>query len=346
LLAGAGFRHVRVEVDSHSLLAFASDVELDLETDPGRLRAAYLAHLGRRCGELDPGSDVFLGYAGRALFECVNAGDLVGAQASWDRLVPASHARFGLDLDRLAALPAEAGSCGLEELARLMPLNLGAILYGGAMLELLRGAPRAELERPFSLAAQAADALRRALGQLAMADGLTEDIVWIATAEAVLCAAAAGDPDAAARMFALPPCPADAGRRSGFVERVLTTLVNRGQYPAARDLAVAERLLGGPESETAIASDSGRDARFALGVLDVQPDGDLGRARRRFASARRGLDHDHHLFWPTLQGELLALSGLGLGAEATELARETVRSLPASAMVPDDVRAYAADGGD
>jgi len=349
LLQEAGFRHAQVEADSHSLLAFASDAELDLETDPGQLRAAYLSHLARRSIELDPASDVFLGYAGRALFECVNAGELTGARTAWDRLVPACRARFGLQLDGITALPPEADSCGLDELAQLMPLNLCAILYAGAMLDLLHGVPRGEMERAFSLAAQAADTLRGALGQLAMADGLTEDIAWTATAEAILCAAAAGDPEAATRMAALPPCPVDAARRSGFVQRVLTTLVNAGQYAAAHALATAEALLGGADSDVdaaSVAGDIARDAMFSLGVLDVQPDGDPARARRRFASARYGLGHDHHLFWPTVQGELLALCGMGREAEATELAREMVRLVPDSATVPDDVRARAAVGPD
>ncbi|MGH7211835.1 MAG: class I SAM-dependent methyltransferase, partial [Acetobacteraceae bacterium] len=63
LLAEAGFVHVQVETDSHSLVAFASDAPLVLEADPATLRAGYRQHLLARAAATPPGSYVFLGFA-------------------------------------------------------------------------------------------------------------------------------------------------------------------------------------------------------------------------------------------------------------------------------------------
>ena len=83
LLHSAGFAHVDVQVDSHSLVAFASDAPLNLESDERKLRLMYRRHLTRQAEAFDPSTDVFLGFAGRAFQESVNDGDLAAADAAW-----------------------------------------------------------------------------------------------------------------------------------------------------------------------------------------------------------------------------------------------------------------------
>ena len=289
LLADAGFVQVQVETDSHSLVAFASDAPLMLETDLPALRAGYRKHLLARAEATPPDSDVFLGFAGRALQECSNDADAAGAERAWQMLLPACRTRFGIDLDTLDALPPALATCGLEEMARLVPLNLGGVLYARSIQLLGAGVARPALERRFALAANAASALRRALGELAMEDGLTEQIGWIASAEALLCAAAAGDEAIAARLRALPDAPGDGGaaQRRAIAERALVGLVNAQHYRLARDVAEAEGFRADAPEPPHDAS--ARDALFAMGVLEVQKGGDPARAARMFAAVRTSL---------------------------------------------------------
>lgn len=312
LLHQAGFNHVEVETDSHSLVAFASDGALQLERDHGRLRDAFRGHLIGRAETLDPGSDIFLGFAGRAFQESVNDRDWATAARAWAKLAPACAKRFGLDLDRLDALPQAVGTCGLEEMARLVPLNLGGLLYSRAIQRLAEGALRPALEPQFVLASAAAAALRRALGELAMEDGQTEDIGWTAAAEALLCAAAAGSPDVAARLGALPIAPAGgAARRREVLGRAVAGLVNAGQYDLARAVVSAERLSVG---EATPSSSAERDLLFSLAVLDVQlgpdqrPSGDPAAARRGFARVRETEPPGSALWWAALDGEVQAIN--------------------------------------
>ena len=244
LLRAGGFAHVHVEVDSHSLIAFASDAPLQLERDPARLRGSLRSHLEGRAAKLDPKSDLFLGLAGRAFQEAVNDGDLDAADRAWALLSRGCQARFGWGLDALTELPAEVHTCGLERMAQLVPLNLGGLIYSRGIRRLAAGAARPPLEGQFTLAASAAANMRRALGELAMEDGQTEDIDWTARAEALLCAAAAGHPGVVGRLAALPSAPTGgAARRLGMLRRGLTTLVNAGHLDLARGLLA----IAGPE---------------------------------------------------------------------------------------------------
>jgi len=312
LLHQAGFTHVDVQVDSHSLVAFASDAPLDLEHDHGRLRQVYRAHLARRAEAFDPSSDVFLGYAGRSFQESVNDGDMEAAARAWSLLLPACRQRFGFDLDHLDALPPATATCDLEELASLIPLNLGGLLYARGIQRLNEGAARPSLEKQFTLAAAAAAALRRGLNQLAMEDGQTEDIGWTATAEALLCAAAGGASDIATRLAALPGAPAEGeARRRTIVGRAVGSLVNAGHYGLARDIVQRERLAS--VADDAPVTDSERDLVFSLAVLEVQtgPEGralsDPAAAQRGFNRVRAGAAPGTDLWWAALRGEVQAI---------------------------------------
>ena len=351
LLEQGGFRHVAVEVDGHSLVAFASDVPLDLEQDHATLRLALRSHLERRAAAFEPSSDVFLAFAGRALLESVNDGDMVGADRAWALLLPACRRRFGLALDGLAALPNEVATCSLERMAELVPLSLAGLLYAHAIRRLAGGVPRAALEPRFLLAAKAAAALSRALGELAMEDGLTVEIGWTATAEALLCAADAGDPALARRLADLPPAPnGGEARRRSIALRAMTDLVNAGRLDEARALIRALRIDEEPfVNADGPLTDVQRDALFCLGVLDVQagrkgrPLGNPSLARGRLRRVRAVAELGGGLWLAALRGELQALDMLDARDVAATLAADVQAAHPAVAL-PADILARIGTG--
>ncbi len=329
LLRVGGFAHVHVEVDSHSLVAFASDAPLQLQRDPARLRAALRAHLEGRAAKLDPASDLFLGLAGRAFQEAANDGDMDAADRAWALLAQGCQARFGWSLDALTSLPPELETCTLERMAQLVPLNLGCVLYSRGIRRLAAGAPRASLEGQFTLAAQAAAAMRRALGELAMEDGQTEDIEWTARAEALLCAAASGAPAVPGRLAALPPSPSGGtARRRTMLRRGLVALVNAGHLGLARGLldAAAQEFSPPPARQLA---DEDRDLLFCLGVVGVQgTPPDPAAARPRFAAVRASTPPGGPLWWAALNGEMQALGMMADREGETALVLQVVQDNP------------------
>ncbi len=336
LLRQAGFAHVTVEIDSHSLVAFASDAPLDLEEDQAALRRSLRDHLEQRAASVDTTTDLFLAFAGRAFYESVNDGDMAAADRAWALLVPGVRARFGLQIDALKALPEAVATCSLEEMATLVPLNLGGMLYARAIRRLAGGTPRAALEPYFALSAEAAGAMRRALGELAMEDGQTEDIGWTSLAEAVLCAADAADPTLVARIRALPPAPnGGESRRLSIALRAMTNLVNAGHYEAGRTLVRELGLADAPFVQSgAEISEAERDALFCLAIVDVQigadgkPLGNPAAARARFRRVRAVAEPGSGLWWAALRGEAQALGLMGDKDGAAALAETVTRDHP------------------
>jgi SAM-dependent methyltransferase len=322
LLQETGFRHIILESDAVSLVAFASDEEFELEDDHARLREMYRAHLEHRAGTVPRGTDLFFGLAGRALQESVNDGDIARADRISAMLSDVCRQRFGFDICTMEALPPELHNSSLERLTALMPLNLGGVLYAEALRQLALGTDRPSLERRFLCAADAADALRHALGELAMEDGMSEEISWTARAEAVLCAASASDPALPLRLGTLPRPPGgDAGavRRDELAARALVGLVNAGAYRAAREIAssygMQQAAWATSEIENGPLTRCQRDALFALAVLDLQPGEEGGtfepeRAWFRFACVRAGVGDERmnteSLYWPCVRGQMQA----------------------------------------
>jgi SAM-dependent methyltransferase len=338
LLAEAGFVHIAIETDGTSLVAHASDAPLALESDPAALRETYGAYLERRAATAPSGSDLFLGFAGRALQEAVNDGHLARARRAWAMLVPACRDRFGFDLDTIEAFPAEAASCRLERLAELIPLNLGGLLHADALSRLAEGAPRPALARRFDLAAEAADAMRRALGELAMEDGMSEAISHAARAEALLCDAAAGQADVPARLREL------GSKAGGLAERALVEAVNAGHHALGRDIAAATGLAAW-DADALCDDDTAtrRDALFCLGVLDVQRDAGAAprRAAGRFAAVLRSTrDSGGALAVAAARGLCVALDQAWDEADAARALPDFQR-LAARPETPDDVRGLA-----
>ena len=328
LLEQAGFQHVEVVIDSHSLVAYASDQPLDLEQDRGTLRTMLRDHLQHRAETADPQGDPFIGFAARAFTESINDGDMAAADRAWALLVPACRTRYGLALDGLTALPPGLDTCSLEDMARLVPLNLGGVLYARAIRRLAAGTPRPILESQFLLAGHACAAMRRALGELAMEDGQTEDIGWTAQAEALLCAAEAGAPDAAAQLGALPPAPSGGEqRKQAFALRAMANLVNAGRYVAARQFVATLGLDRIPFVDSdAPLSEPERDALFCLAILDVEigPDGRCAGspavARSRLKRVRAGSEPGSQIWWAALRAEAQAMTLLGDPAAVADLA--------------------------
>jgi 2-polyprenyl-3-methyl-5-hydroxy-6-metoxy-1,4-benzoquinol methylase len=333
LLVDAGFRHVVLDQDGHSLVAFASDQPLELERDEAVLRAEFRAYLERRADDFAPHHDLFLAFAGRALQEAVNDGAFDQARRVRAGLDQACAARFGRSLEALGLQSMAMEATPLETLALDMPLNLGGLLYADAILRLAAGEPRAGLAGRFRQAAAGARLLRQALADLAMDDGMSQDIAWTAQAEALLCAAAAGADDLQAQLAALPPAPDkqhSATRRQDIVLRALAELVNAGHYERAAELCEATGLNAAAWSDPKVdapRSDAERDALFCLAVLDATRDEPklIERSRGRFHRLRLLLGRadgpgvPDGLFQAALQGEADALDRLGRPDDADRL---------------------------
>lgn len=340
LLERAGFAHVRVERDGYGLTAYASDAPILLGEDVAAMKAEFRAYLARRAEDLAAGSDAQVGFAGRAFQEAVAAGAFGEAGRPWALLRDAARQRFGFDLDALEALPEGAEDASLDMLAALLPLNLCGLLYGDAMRRIAAGEARPGLESRLLLAQRAAHALRQAVTRLGMEDGQAEDLGWLAGAEALLCAAAAGDPAVPARLAALPPAPVDgAARRGAMARRVLVELVNAGHYALATAVAAQEGLRYAASAAGSL-DDAERDALFCLAVLDVcgAVPRDPARARPGFARARETAAPGSGLWWAALRGEVQALDQLGRPGEAERVAAVALGEVPGQA-VPADIAA-------
>ena len=330
ILIDAGFSHVIINKDGHSLVALASDEPIELERDGTILKAEYRAYLEHRAGDFPLEHDLYLAFAGRALQEAVNDAAFEQAKRLHADVQRACVARFGQSLDDLAERIDDFTGLQLEDLVERMPLSLGGLLYADAIMRLASGMPRARLEKIFLRAAAAAELLRDALGNLALADGMSEELAWTARAEAVLCSAAAGTSDVLEKLSALPSAPdAEAGalRREVITERAMVELVNAGHYQLAAELAdmtnINTRSWTDPDVATQ-RSPSQRDALFCLAVLDSQSDNvpEIERSRSRFSRVQQIVSvHDGDnapagLFDAACRGEVAALERLGHQAVA------------------------------
>jgi 2-polyprenyl-3-methyl-5-hydroxy-6-metoxy-1,4-benzoquinol methylase len=338
LLTDAGFTHVDVSKDGHSLVAFASDKEPDLETDHVVLRAEYRDYLEARAEDFPPDHDLFLGFAGRALLESVNDAAFDQARRAGKLVARACKSRFGLSPAALGerALADRARAARpmpLEELIRRMPLNLACLLYADAMLRLGLRKPRPGLAGTFLQSEAAAALLRGSLADLAMADGLSEEIGWTSHTEALLCAAAAGESGVVAGLMALEPAPdAELGeaRRLVILQRALIELVNARHYAIARELCKAAGFEGSAWADPTASHPrtvAERDALFGLAVLDSQSEEPaiIERAQERFHRVRLLLGSADSpgvpagLFEAALNGELTSLDRLGRHTAAERL---------------------------
>jgi SAM-dependent methyltransferase len=276
-LRAAGFAHVIVLREGLSLTAYASAAPFELSADTAAGRAMYRRYLVERSKITPPGSDLCFGFAGRGLFEAANDGDTAAVEAAWGVLLPAAQARFGLDLADLHALPQGARDASLAELARLMPLGLGMILFGRVMHLLSLDTSRAELLPLLRLAGAAVAALQAALAKRSLTDGLSASIGRIIETEIWLCQAEAGD------AACVPALVARGDVVDGW--RGFVALVNAEALDPAG--ALKEALLA-DMPHPALPDDLRRNALLSLANFVLAPGGETPRAFE-YAEALRAL---------------------------------------------------------
>jgi SAM-dependent methyltransferase len=267
VLRTAGFTHVAIRREGMTLIAYASPAPFTLREDPAAGHEAYRRYLARRSAQSSPGSDTQLGFAGRALFEAVNAADWAAAETAWAALRGGVNARFGYDLDDLTALPPGCEESDLAGLVEKIPLGLGMILFSRAMWLLAHGEARAALRPLFTLAGQAVAVLQNALARRSLVDGLAANIAELAAVELQLCAAEAGEAESVAGL--LKRGDVIAGWR-GFV-----ALVNAGAFTLAAELKnkLLPDLPGGD-----LPAGLRRDALLSLTNFHLAPGADAAQA--------------------------------------------------------------------
>ena len=182
----AGFFHTHIIKDGLSLIGYASASPIQLIEDDAARRAMYRTYLVERAGLSALTSDLRFGFAGRGIFEAVNDGDWEGADTAWAALLPASQARFGLDLETMTQLPPGAAEASLAELGRMIPLGLGMILFGRAMRLLAAGQSRVQLEPMLQLALDAVEVLLGALAKHSLQDALSASLAELLRTELLL----------------------------------------------------------------------------------------------------------------------------------------------------------------
>jgi hypothetical protein len=340
ILAEAGFNHIVINKDGNSLVAFASDQPVQLESATAILRNEYRAYLEQRSADFLPTQDLFLAFAGRAFQEAVNDAALEQARRARALVERACIERFGQSLNLLGERTTDFVGLSLENLAKRIPLGLGGLLYADAIMHLASGESRSGLGKSFLLAAEAADLLRIALADLALADGMSEEIAWAARAEAVLCDAAAGANDIVAHFSALPSAPdAEFGavRRGVIAERALVELVNGAHYALAQELVESIDLNANVWADPHAVvprSDSQRDALFCLAILDSQSNelSVIERSLHGFTRIKEMLETSdgnggpEGLFAAAVRGEKAALERLGR-QDSAEAPNDTTSTL-------------------
>jgi hypothetical protein len=266
-LEQAGFTHVLVLEDAATLVAYASCTPFTLNEDAAAGRAIYRRYLAERATRAAPGSDLHLGFAGRALFDSVNDADAAGVEAAWASLRAGVRARFGYELESLTTLPLGCAGTGLAGLARQIPLGLGMILFSWVMHRLSQGGDRAKLRPVLQLAGEAVSALQAALRLHELGeDRLSVNIGDIVQQELLLCAAEAAEPESVAGLLARGDIVA--GWR-GFV-----ALVNAGAFTLAAELM--DGLLPALPSED-VSAGLRHDALLSLANFYLAPGADAAR---------------------------------------------------------------------
>ena len=275
-LEAAGFAHVVVRAEESALVAYASPSPFVLEEDFASRRAVYRRYLQSRAAVAQAGSDLQIGFAGRAIFDSVNDQDEAGAQTAWSVLNDACAARYGYRLEELAALPPGAEADSLEGLGAKMPLGLGMILFSRAMQRLAAGEGRQAVRPMLVLAGQAIEALQSALDHRSLGrDRLSVAIETVVRTELLLCDAEAGKPEAAEALLLMGDKVA--GWR-GFV-----ALVNAGAYEVAARLRVGL----GNEPDARIPAGLLRDVAITSLHLELSAVGNLALVAERLAAVLR-----------------------------------------------------------
>jgi SAM-dependent methyltransferase len=266
-LRRAGFPHLRIESDGWKLTAFGAAVPLDLRDDAEERHAIVTRYLtGRAEARAEP-DDLFIGFAGRAFFEAVSAGDGPAAARIWARLDPALRTRYHIDVDMIDTPVAGIASCTFDEIAAIMPFNLAVIMLARAYQRLHAGETRPRLLQRFAAIRTVCGPLWARLEARQIGDMQTRQILWVAAAEIVLCVAAQGLAAVIQRAAELPESPTGTGR-SAIIRRAIEILLH-GEHPyRAIRLAHAEQLphkrAPGDSSMWAMITAFARESAYSL----------------------------------------------------------------------------------
>lgn len=305
-LEEAGFAHVIVRAEGSALTAYASPSPFSLEEEFAPRRIVYRNYLRERAAAAPAGSDLQLGFAGRALFDSVNDQDSDGALNGWAVLNDATQARFGYRLDELTSLPPGAANGSLEGLGQKMPLGLGMILFSRAMQLLSGGESRASVRSLLELARQAIAALQAALDHRSLGrDRLSVSIDAVLEVELLLCDAEAGLPSAAPALQAL------GNKVAGW--RGFVALVNAGAFEPA---SLLQAWLGEPDA--GLGEGLYRDTLLTAFYQEISQAGDLAKVPERLAAVIKAGFNPDETKKLSLAGFVAAVNGQAF-APATQL---------------------------
>lgn len=328
------------------MLARATDGPV-IWRSPGDVDRARYRNWLEEAAEVQPmGSDLRLGLLGRAYREAISVGALEEADILLSRLEAECQDRFALSLTR-AVTPAGLPD-NLSSLVERMPLSWGGLLLQQGVHRILKGEARPSLEPVFLAAAEAATALRKALWAIGSDDGDAEDVAWVASAEAILCAAERGIDDISARLRVLGRSPgvgAVAERGAAIRRRAFVSLVNAGHHATALSLGdVTEPVLMRAESGATLLLDDELSTLFCAAMLEANgKDGVASRGVRLLRALRaaclrslatRPGGSAEVLIWPAIETELLLLKRMGGAKAERKLLSDEVASIAARPNVP------------
>lgn len=239
-LRTAGFLHQVVKTNGWRITAFASGVPMKLRDDPDDRQFQVTSYLVARADARASLDDLYFGYSGRAFFEAVSGAQWSLAQAVWTKLDPSLQTRYGIAVDEIEVPPPDAWTTPFHELHSVMPFNLPAIMLARAYLRLNLGQSRGAIMDRFKAIQTVCAPIWQKLLDGDIGDTLTEQILWVARAEELLCAAEMGERTVISMLAHLPESPSGSGY-SSIVARATGALVAAGRpYIAARCAKAAQ----------------------------------------------------------------------------------------------------------
>jgi SAM-dependent methyltransferase len=125
----AGFDNVRVETTPSTLFASGTLGGKPLAVDVGIDRSVYRDYLRVRKGLHEPGSTLWMGFAGRLYKELVNDGRLADAEPVFAEIAAALKQQRGIDLTNPRSLIAEAPDADRHLNSGRWPFSLAGMLY-------------------------------------------------------------------------------------------------------------------------------------------------------------------------------------------------------------------------
>lgn len=213
-LRRAGFSHLRVMSDGWRLTAFASCQSFTLEEDAAARQTRVIRYLADRAEERREADDLYIGFAGRGFFAAVSAGDRDTARRLWQTLDQRLRERYGIVIDTITTPVIGATPADEAAMRAKLPFNLAVIMLARAYQRLAEGESRAAILPRFQAISSVCAPLLDWLIRMQINDMQTRQILWVARAEEVLCAAAAGQARTVGTLARLEESPTGAGRQA------------------------------------------------------------------------------------------------------------------------------------